>query len=95
MDNPRLQWLKAKFQDPKFPEILLDRLERAKTQATIEHERNEREAPLDKIRLSRGKLDGVNKIFEVLDGIRASEKKNPPEPGLMARILKFGEKNGP
>lgn len=90
-----MEWLQNRLQDPKTLLQLVENLENAKKRVTLEHERNEREGELDDIRYTRGKLDGLKTFFDVIDRMKSSEKQNPAVPGLLGRILKFGERNGP
>lgn len=89
-----MEWFRDKAQDPRFLEALFASLERERTRATLELEKHERTGSLDEIRLSRGTLDGLKKIFDVIDGVRASENKKPTASGLVRRILSIGENNG-
>jgi hypothetical protein len=90
----KTEWLRRKAQDPKFLPALLESLEREKSKAILELRKQERSGTLDQIRYFKGQEDGIATIFAVIDGMMVSETKKPVLPGLVASILKFGERNG-
>jgi hypothetical protein len=69
-------------------------LEKERIRATLELEAKVQTGTLDEIRYHKGKKDGLNRFFQVVDGMMASEGKKPLAAGLMSRILSFGDTNG-
>lgn len=50
--------------------------------------------PFEQVKYRQGALDGVQATLGLLNGLKLSETKKPSEPGLMARILRFGRTDG-
>lgn len=78
----------------QHPEYLADTylpmLESLVKRAEVALDQAIRKEGIEKIKYQMGWLDGVRETCALLGGLRISERKKSPEPGLMARILSMG-----